>query len=156
MTTQRTLRLIALKSLPPLPITIDYRHEKYWTIKIQNHMTSALTYPDHVCRIQVTILLSDTSLHKCSKKLLAAMNQPSPTLESLELHCLDIPKLGDSPSLPPFLIAPTLHLRHLKFSGSPSTLLCNILSCTTSVIDLTLSLSDVINSSLKIQLLAHL
>ena len=81
------------------------------------------------------------------------MNQPFPALESLELHCINNSKLGNSP---PFLTAPTPHLRRLQFIGSPSKLLFNILSHTTSIVDLTLSLGSVIGSSFEFQLLAHL
>jgi hypothetical protein len=152
MTAQRTPRSIALKSLPLLPIIVDYRRE-YLTIKIQNRIASALAYPDRVCGIAITMF--DTSSRKCSK-LLAAMNQPFPALESLELHYTHISELANSLSSPPFLTAPTPHLRRLKFTGSLSMLLCNILSCTTSLVDLTLSLYHVVDSSLEIQLLAHL
>jgi hypothetical protein len=154
MTTKRTPRAIALKSLPPLPIIVDYRDEN-WTTKIRNRIISALAHPDRVCGIAIT--MPSTGMQgrsKTSKKLLAAMNQPFPALESLELFC---PSIQSNVS-PPFLTVPTPHLRRLEFTfiSNTSTFLSSLLSCTKSLVDLTLRLYSLVFSSLETQLLAHL
>ena len=112
-------------------------------------MISALKYPDRVRGVTFKIFYRES---KYISKLLAAMDQPFPALESLELHCSHSTELH---SPPPFLTVPTPHLRSLKFIGHVDELY-RLLPYTTSLVDLTLSLHTLIISLGDTQLLFHL
>jgi len=127
-TEHRSVRAIAIKRLPPLPIIVDY---KYGHLTAMRRMVSALAHPDRVCGIAFQ------AQGAIPKKLLAAMNQPFPALDSLELHCLRTQDL-DLP--PPFLTVQPPHLRRLKLTGATSAFSYHILSSTTSLVDITLRL----------------
>ena len=145
-TEHRSGRATAIRHLPPLPIHVDYRSGVFLA-KTQIRMISALAHPDRVCGIA----FKTESKHL--SKLLAAMNQPFPALESLELHCSHSLELL---SPPPFLTAPTPHLRSLKFIGHTDGLY-RVLPYTTSLVDLTLGLhTTIFFSPSDTQLLFHL
>ena len=112
-------------------------------------MTSALAYPDRVRGIAVSMQCGQT---KHRSKLLAAMNQPFPALESLELR---YPYSLEVHSPPPFLTAQTPHLRSLSFTGY-SAELYRILPYTTSLVDLTVNLLPATFSPHDTQILVHL
>ena len=86
-----------------------------------------------------------------NSKILAAVSQQFPALESLELYRPRL--LGSTP--PPFLTGQAPHLRQLKFRGSIPDFY-RILPHTKSLVDLTLGLGIITSSPLEIQLLAHL
>ena len=146
-TKHRSGRAIAIRGLPPLPIVVDYRSGA-WLAKTQIRMISALSYPDRVCGIAFKMFYRQS---KHVLKLLAAMDQHFPALESLELHCWGSQLF----SQPPFLTARTPHLRSLKFIGHV-TELCQVLPYTTSLVELTLGLHTIIFSTHDTQLLVHL
>ena len=85
-----------------------------------------------------------------NSKVLAAVSQPFPALESLELYCPH--RLGSTP--PPFLAGQAPHLRHLKFLGGINDFYL-ILPYTTSLVDLTFVLRTATFSD-ETQLLARL
>ena len=85
-----------------------------------------------------------------NSKVLAAVSQPFPALESLELYCPH--RLGSTP--PPFLAGQAPQLRHLKFFGGINDFYL-ILPYTTSLVDLTFVLHTATFSD-ETQLLAHL
>jgi len=147
-TEHRSGRSIAIRCLPPLPILVDYTSEAR-RAETQIRVISALAYPDRVCGIAVSM---DYGQSQPSSKLLVAMNQPFPALESLELHCPYSLKLY---SPPPFLTAQTPHLRSLKFFGHVDELR-RVLPYTTSLLDLTLGLHTAIISPSDAQLLVRL
>ena len=95
-------------------------------------MISALAYPDRVCGIAFRMYSNKESKH--ISKLLAAMNQHFPALESLELHCSGFLQLYFTPA---FLTAQVPNLRNLKFIGNVTNL-CRILPYAISLVDLTL------------------
>jgi len=139
---------MVIRHLPPLPIVVDYRSGAFLA-KTQVRMISALAHPDRVCGIAFKIFYRQS---KHLSKLLAAMNQPFPALESLELHCSHSLELQ---SPPPFLTAQTPHLRSLKFIGHVDELY-RVLPYTTSLVDLTLGFHTVVFSPRDTQLLFHL
>ena len=149
-TEHRSGRANAIRRLPPLPIVVDYRSGA-WLAKTQIQMISALAYPDRVCRIAFDMGFKQS---KHTSKLLEAMNQPFPSLESLELHR---PGFLVSHSPPPFLTAQTTHLQSLKFVGNV-TELSRVLPYTSSLVDLTFRFSrySIIFSPHDTQLLVHL
>ena len=146
-TKHRSGRAIAIRRLPPLPILVDYTSQ-VWLAKTQIRMISALAHPDRVCGIAVAIPYGQS---KHISKLLAAMDQPFPALESLELRCSYSRELH---SPPPFLSAQTPHLRSLSFSGRISELY-RVLPYTTSLVDLTVSFSATLSPH-HAQILVHL
>jgi len=115
---------------------------------IQKRMISALTSPDRVCGIAFEV-----PTRVIPEELLPAINQPFPSLDSLELNCVG---LHEQNIPPPFLTVQPPHLRRLKLTNDASELSCRILSCTTSLVDLTLSLDRIFNSPVETQLLSHL
>ena len=145
---ERNIRAITIQHLPPLPIIVDYPFGA-WTATREERMVSALAHPDRVRGIALRVP------RPIPKGLLAAMNQPFPSLDSLELHCL--PTL-DLNSPPPFLTVQPLHLRRLNLtlSSDASASSCHFLSCTTSLVDLTLCLDTLFLSSFETQLLSHI
>jgi hypothetical protein len=143
-------RAIAIKNLPPLPRIVDIGSGYGETGTTRYRVIAALQHPDRVCRIAISLAMTDS---KYMEKLLAAMDQPFSSLESLELNCRGI---RESDFQAPFLSAQTPHLRRLKFAGFTSTLLSGILSRATSVVDLTLSVDDVFFDPLETHLLSHL
>ena len=142
----RDVTAIAIKHLLPLPITVDYPLGA-WTTTMQECMVSALAHPDRVCGIAFE------AQGAIPKELLAAMNQPFPALDSLELRCL--PTL-DLNLPPPFLTVQPPHLRRLGLSSITPTSLCHILSCTMSLVDLTLRLDRLFLSPSETQILSHI
>jgi len=139
---------MAIRRLPPLPIFFYYTSQ-VWLAKTQIRMISALAYPHRVCGIAISM---DYGQSKHSSKLLAAMNQPFPALEGLELRCS---YFRDLHSPPPFLTAQTPHLRSLGFTGR-ITELYRILPYTTSLVDLTVSFLPTTFSPHHTQILVHL
>ena len=140
--------MAAIRRLPPLPILVDYTSET-WRAKTQIRMISALAYPDRVCGIAVSM---DYGQSKHRSKLLEAMNQPFPALESLELR---YPYPLEVHSPPPFLTAQTPHLRSFRFIGR-ITELYRILPYTTSLVDLTMNILPATFLPPGTQILAHL
>jgi hypothetical protein len=113
-------------------------------------MISALSHPDRVWGIAFNMWHREP---KHTSKLLAAMNQPFPSLKSLELRWQGVIEL---PSPPPFLTVKPPHLQSLKFVGNVTDL-SRLLPYTTSLVDLTLSLDSIIFfSPLDTQLLVPL
>ena len=148
-TNHRFGRSIALGSLPPLPIAIhDKRDSIFWPSEEQHRLISGLAHPDRVCAIAFNMPYQTWDPNS---KMLAAVSQPFPALESLELYCPR--RLGSTP--PPFLAGQAPHLRHLKFLGIIADLY-RILPYTKSLVDLTLGLHIITFSPLETQLLAHL
>ena len=147
-TKNRSGRATAIRRLPPLPILVDYRSGA-WFAKTQIRMISALAYPDRVCGVAFNMYYRQS---KHLWKLLAAMDQPFPALEILELRCWGS---LERYSPPPFLSAKVPHLRSLQFIGHVPQL-CHILPYATSLVDLTLGLHTTIFSPRDTQLLVHL
>jgi len=112
-------------------------------------MVSSLAHPDRVCGIALTVP------RPIPKELLAAMNQPFPSLDSLELHFLPTLDLNFPP---PFLRVHPPHLRRLILTNDSDTpaSLCHVLSCTISLVDLTLRLDRLFLSPFETQILSHL
>ena len=113
--------------------------------KTQISMISALAYPDRVCGFTFNTYIPQT---KHSSKLLAAMDQSFPALESLEIYCL-----GSKP--PPFLTGQVPRLRRLKYEGF-ITDFYRILPYTTSLVDLSFGLHMFTSWPLETHLLVHL
>jgi len=147
-TEHRSGRAIAIRRLPPLPIVVDYRFGARLA-QTQLRMISALAYPDRVCGITFN-MSPGQSEH--SSELLAAMNQPFPSLKRLELNW---PSSVGLHTPPPFVTAQTPHLRSLKFIGGV-TELCRVLPYTTSLVDLTLRFHTITFLPLDTQLLVRL
>jgi len=147
-TSHRSGGAMAIRHLPPLPIHVDYRSGVPFA-KTQIRMISALAHPDRVCGIAFKTYYRRS---KHLSKLVAAMNQPFPALESLELHCSHSLELH---STLPFLAAQTPHLRSLKFIGYVDGFY-RLLPYTTSLVDLTLCLHAIIVTLSDTQLLFHL
>jgi F-box-like len=160
-TPHRTRKAITGNFSPLLPIAVDYRStpaKSMWSTKILYRVISALAYPDRVCWIAISLpseIVRNWNMTILNMKLLAAVNQPFPALESLELDCKGIQSMR-SLYPPPFLSAQTPHLRRLKFIGNTSTLLSDILSRTTSLVDLTLCITRVFFKPSGTQLLVYL
>jgi hypothetical protein len=148
-TARKSGRTIAIRHLPPLPRIVDYRFVDWLSQKAQNRMISALAYPDRVCGI--TFNMSFERL-KPSPQLLEAMNQPFPSLKSLEINWLSLVELRTPP---PFVTAQTERLRSLNFIGGV-THLCRVLPYTTSLVDLTLRHHIFYFSPHDTRLLVHL
>jgi hypothetical protein len=130
-----------------MPIIVDYQYG-VWTAEMQKDMVSALAHPDRVCGIAFH------ARGAIPKEISAVMDQPFPSLDSLELHCLPTLDLNFPP---PFLTVNPPYLRRLKLTGDASTSSCHILSCTViSLIDLTLHLDRLFFSPVETQLLSHL
>jgi hypothetical protein len=110
-------------------------------------MVSALKYPDRVCGIAFKVPRS------ILKELWAAMNQPFPVLDSLEVDCT---ALYQSDFPPPFLMVQPPHLRRLKITGDATASSCRILSHKVSLVDLTLCLDVIFFSPFEAQFLSHL
>jgi hypothetical protein len=110
-------------------------------------MVSALKYPDRVCGIAFKVPRS------ILKELWAAMNQPFPALDSLEVDCT---ALYQSDFPPPFLMVQPPHLRRLKLKGDATASSCRILSHKVSLVDLTLCLDVIFFSPFEAQFLSHL
>jgi len=147
-TKHRSGRATLIRHLPPLLILVNYRSGA-WFAKTQIRMISALAYPDRVYGIAFNMYYRQS---KHLWKLLAAMDQPFPALESLELCCWGS---LEHYSPPPFLSAKVLHLQSLEFiSHVPQ--LCHVLPYATSLVDLTLGLHTTIFSPRDTQLLVHL
>ena len=146
-TENKSVTGIATKRLPPLPIIVSYQ-SGCWTALIQKRMVSALSSPDRVCGIAF-----DVPTRVIPKELLPALNQPFPSLDSLDFNCAG---LHDRDIPPPFLTVQPPHLRRLKLANDASEFSCHILSCATSLVDLTLSLDRIFNSPVETQLLSHL
>ena len=144
-TEHRSARAIAIKRLPPLPIIFDYKSGA--CTYILKRMVSALTYPDRVCGIAFKVP------RVISKELFAAMDQPFPALDSLELDCLHN---IDQNFPPPFLTARPPHLRRLKLTNYASTFSCHILSRTVSPVYLSLRVDRIFFSTFEAQFLSHL
>ena len=144
----RSVRVIVIKHFPTLPIIIDYPFGA-WAATMQKCMISALAHPDCVCGITLTVP------RPIPKELLAAMNQPFPSLDSLGLHFLPTLDLNFPP---PFLRVQPLHLRHLILinNSNTPTSLCHILSCTISLVNLTLHLDRLFLLPFETQILSHL
>ena len=153
-TQHRTRRAIELKSLPPLPIIVDYG-DGAWTVKTQMRMVSALAQPDRVCEIVFR------GRERGLKKLMGAMNRPFPALESLALRFqaqqgLSLLPLFLTPDFPPpFFAAHLSQLQRFSFTGKTYTLLSQMLSYTKSLVDLTLNVDKVFFPG-GTPLLAHL
>jgi hypothetical protein len=137
-----------IRGFQHLPIFVDYRYGA-WTANTQVRMISALAYPDRVCGITFAISYKNT---KHTPKLLAEMNQPFPSLTSLELNC---PFSARLPSPPPFVTAQTPQLRSLKYIGGVTGFF-QILPYTTSLSDIALILNSSIFSPHDPQLLVRL
>jgi len=141
----RRARASAIKPLPPLPIIVDYPSRCVAPLR---RMVSALKYPNRVCGI--AFMVPRTIL----KELLAAMNKPFPTLDSLELSCV---ALFSSSFLLPFLKVQPLPLQCLKFTGKAYKFSHQILSYTiSSLIDLTLGLDRTSFFPFETLLLPHI
>jgi len=149
-TKHRSVKATAIKCLPPLHIIIDYKSGAE-SIKARKRMVSALTCPDRVCGIAFKVPTSLTA----TPELLTAINQPFPSLDSLELDCATTLEQN---YLPPFLTVQPPHLRRLKLTNNDlrAAVSCHILSCTKSLVDLTLNLSRIFFSPFETQLLSHL
>jgi len=139
---------MVIRRLPPLPIIVDYRFGARLA-QTQTRMISALAYPDRVCGIAFNMSLGQS---EHSSNLLAAMNQPFPSLKSLELNW---PASVELHTPPPFVTAQTPHLRSLKFIGGV-TELCRVLPYTTSLVDLNLRFHTINFLPLDTQLLVRL
>jgi len=137
-----------IRRLPPLLILVDYRSGA-WFAKTQIRMISALAYPDCMYGITFNIYYRQS---KHLWKLLAAMDQPFPALESLELRCWGSLECYSPPL---FLSVKVPHLRSLEFIGHVPQL-CHVLPYVTSLVDLTLGLHTTIFSLCNTQLLVHL
>ena len=144
LTEHRSASASAIKPLPPLPIIVDYKSGRLTPLR---RMVSALKYPDRVCGIAFKVPRS------ILKELWAAMNQPFPALDSLEVDCTAL-YISDFP--PPILMVQSPHLRHLKLTGTTTTFSCRILSHKVSLVDLTLCLDAIFLSPLEAQFLSHL
>ena len=146
VTERRSVKAIATERLPPLPIIVDHRSGD-WSTMIEKRMLSALIDPDRECGTAFKVPRA------ISKELFAAMSQPFPTLDSLELDCLQT--LDQNIPLP-FLTVQPPRLRRLKLTSDASTFSCHILSCTRSLVDLTLHIDTIFSSPFETQLISHL
>ncbi|KAI9447700.1 hypothetical protein H4582DRAFT_1895712 [Lactarius indigo] len=81
---RRLHRIPVLKSLPPLPILVDYR-DGPWTEKEEKFVLAALSHHSRVRR--VALRRPYTKRHMA--KLLKALSHPFPELESLEIFPVD-------------------------------------------------------------------
>jgi hypothetical protein len=129
-------RAAALRPFLHLPIIVDYSHAVNWNGNTLKRLVSALRYPDRVCRIAIKGSYMDPAT------ISKALDLSFPALESLELH-----NLGSfDPTI--LLATPFMNsiqsLRHLQLDGtSRFPLLSQVLSATTSLVDLTLSVLTV-------------
>jgi len=85
---QTPTRAAVLTALSSLPIVVDYRRQLFWNVALQNRLTSALRYPLRVYKIALSVTYTNRDMiHK-------ALDFSFPILESLELHGISVPGLG--------------------------------------------------------------
>ena len=144
-----------LQRLSHLPITVDYRNVT-WNANTLRSLISALRHPDRVCRITIQGSYTDSVV------LSKAIGLSFPALESLELQNTD----SFDPAIllaSPFMTS-IQSLRHLQLDGPRLyPILSEVLSVTTSLVDLTLgglvtilSLVDGVSIFTHLQRMPHL
>jgi hypothetical protein len=76
-----------LTALLSLPIVVDYCGQLFWNVTLQNCLTSTLIYPYHVYKIALLVTYKQQYDSQ-------SMDFTFSILESLELHGISVPRLG--------------------------------------------------------------
>ena len=148
-------RPAVLRSLSHLPIVVDYTNVAWNTITLKR-LVSALRYPDRVRRIEVQ------GSHKIEQSAIIskALDISFPALESLRI--INIGNPDSNILLSSHFMASIRSLRRLQLDG-PSVLSVplEVLSVTTSLVDLTLNFATIFSLNIasiftRLQRLSHL
>ena len=128
-------RAVALERLSHLPIIVDY-NKVIWKSNAPKRLSSALRYPNRVCRIAIP----SWEIYKDADRVTETLDMSFPALESLELH--------DTASIECVLRSPSFmssiqSLRHLRLDHMHLKSVSPFLSVTRSLVDLTLNIEKV-------------
>jgi hypothetical protein len=126
-----------------VPIVVDYSSVT-WDANAVKRLTSALRYPNRVCRIAIKGSIT------YGAEISEALDLPFTMLESLEIFGLGCTELAAS-------LLPSVHsLRHLQLDRGKIQILLPILSVTRALVDLNLGLYTIFCETNEASFLTHL
>jgi hypothetical protein len=125
-------RAVVLQSLSHLPIIVNYSNV-IWKGDAPKRFTSALRYPNRVCRIAIRASSNASGITE-------ALDIPFPALESLDLiNKYSVKRVLRSP----YFMTSIQSLRHLRLDHMSLTSTSPLLSVTKSLVELTLNTDKV-------------